>query len=358
MVCSAAHFLVERMADSLTHLSAYDFDLPAQLIAQHPIVPRDAARLLHVGAVLDDHLVSDLPRLLRPGDLLVANDTKVRPVQLQGQRGSVSIAVTLHKELGNGRWRAFAKPGRRLRIGDRVEFGPDLSATVDDKTDEGDVVLRFDLYAENFDSALQTYGRMPLPPYIKRSEKDVQDFADYQTLFAAKPGAVAAPTAGLHFTPALRHSLEQHGISIATITLHVGAGTFLPVKVDDIQQHRMHAEYGEIDAATAGLINETRANGGRLIAVGTTCTRLLESAAVDGQVRPFSGETDIFISPGFSFQAVDILLTNFHLPKSTLFMLVCAFAGFERMHQAYAHAIKQKYRFFSYGDACLLERST
>lgn len=322
------------------------------------MVPRDAARLLHVGGGLGDHLVSGLPSLLRPGDVLVVNDTKVRPVQLEGRRGDVSISVTLHKDLGRGRWRAFAKPGRRLKVGDTVVFGDELPASVAEKTDQGDVILQFTVSDSAFDAALQVHGRMPLPPYIRRPAAQEQDFSDYQTLFAARPGAVAAPTAGLHFTEALRQSLEQRGIEIATVTLHVGAGTFLPVKVDDIAQHKMHSEYGEISEATARQINGARARGGRVVAVGTTCTRLLESAAVDGNVVPFYDETDIFITPGFAFQAVDMLLTNFHLPKSTLFMLVCAFAGFDRMHRAYAHAIAQKYRFFSYGDACLLERET
>lgn len=336
-------------------LDDFDFELPRAAIAQHPVTPRDSARLLVVGDRVDDRHVRDLPDLLRPGDLLVVNDTKVLPVRLAGKRGDVSVSVTLHTDTGDGCWRAFAKPGRRLRVGDRVDFADDFYAMVAAKDPSGDIVLRFDLPQDEFVAALQRHGAMPLPPYIRRAEFDGGDLTDYQTVFAEKNGAIAAPTAGLHFTPDLLRRLTDRGIGCARLTLHVGAGTFLPVKVDDLKDHVMHAEFGIVDAATAAAINAARRAGGRIIAVGTTCVRLLESAVDDdGVVHPFAGETALFITPGFRFRAVDRMMTNFHLPKSTLFVLVCAFAGRDRMRAAYAHAVESGYRFYSYGDACLL----
>jgi S-adenosylmethionine:tRNA ribosyltransferase-isomerase len=333
----------------------FDFALPADRIAQAPARPRDSARLLVVDGGLADRGVRDLPGLLRPGDLLVVNDTKVIPSRLSGRRGDVRIEATLHGDLGDGRWRAFARPGKRLRPGDRVVFAPDFAATVDAKEADGGVVFDFARPAGAVLAGLERHGAMPLPPYIDRDAPDARDKQRYQTLFAARPGAVAAPTASLHFTPRLLRALADRGIGRATVTLHVGPGTFLPVRDDDPRAHKMHGEWGEIDAATADAINAARAAGGRIVAVGSTPTRLLESAAAkDGTVRPFSGETDLFILPGDRFRAVDRMLTNFHLPRSTLFMLVCAFAGTETMRAAYAHAIKADYRFYSYGDACLL----
>ncbi len=349
-------------------LEDFDFPLPRELIAEHPCEPREAARLLHIpaaGPFADKH-IADLPELLRPGDLLVCNDTKVIPARLVGKRGMATVEVTLHHddghhgEGGGAMWRAFAKGARRLRPGDRLDFASDFAATVTAKHPEGDITLRFDVAGEAFRSALAHYGAMPLPPYIKRpSGGDPRDHADYQTMFARAEGAVAAPTAGLHFTPALIMALVARGIGLATLTLHVGPGTFLPVKTDDPYQHRMHAEWGELSAATADRIAATRHAGGRIVALGTTSLRLLESAAAEtGEIRPFSGETRLFILPGYRFRAIDLLLTNFHLPRSTLFMLVAALAGLDRVKAAYTHAIAQHYRFFSYGDACLIERSS
>ena len=334
----------------------FDFDLPPQFIAARPVVPRDAARLLVVGAALEDRVVRDLPDLLRPGDLLVCNDTRVIPARLFGKRGGAAIEVTLHKSVAADRWRAFARPARKLRLGDKLDFGVDLGATVAAKGEGGEVELAFDRGAAELLAALQSHGRMPLPPYIKRPDgADARDRDDYQTIFAARDGAVAAPTAGLHFTPALLAALDTHGIGRATVTLHVGAGTFLPMKVEDTRDHRMHAELGMIDGAAAEAINRARAAGGRIVAVGTTSLRLLETAADEtGTIRAFSGDTDLFITPGYRFKAVDLLLTNFHLPRSTLFMLVCAFAGTGRMKAAYEHAKAVGYRFYSYGDCCLL----
>jgi len=334
----------------------FDFELPRQLIADHPAEPRDRARLLEVGPALEDRAIRDLPMLLRPGDLLVVNDTRVIPARLSGRRGAATVEITLHRDLGGGAWRAFAKGAKRLRPGDTIAVGDGFAATVAAKHDEGDLTLRFDAEGADFRAKLQRFGTMPLPPYIKRAGGgDARDLADYQTMFAAKDGAVAAPTAGLHFTPPLIAALDAAGIARLTVTLHVGAGTFLPVKVADTRDHRMHSEMGFLDAAAAQRINAVRAAGGRVVAVGTTCLRLLESAAAaDGRVAPFAGETSLFITPGYRFRAVDLLLTNFHLPRSTLFMLVAAFAGLERMRAAYAHAIAERYRFFSYGDACLL----
>jgi S-adenosylmethionine:tRNA ribosyltransferase-isomerase len=334
----------------------FDFDLPKELIADHPAEPRDAARLLIVGARLEDRGVRDLPDFLRPGDLLVANDTRVIPARLVGRRGAARVEVTLHRDLGGGRWRAFAKGAKRLKRGDRLDFGEGFAAEVAAKHEEGDLTLSFDREGTDLRATLERAGSMPLPPYIKRGlGGDPRDRADYQTIFARHEGAVAAPTAGLHFTDRLLAALDQAAIARVTLTLHVGAGTFLPIKVADTRDHRMHSERGFIDAATAARINAARAAGSRIVAIGTTSLRLLESGADErGHVHPFAGETDLFIAPGYRFRAVDLLLTNFHLPRSTLFMLVAAFAGLERMKRAYAHAIEARYRFFSYGDACLL----
>ena len=336
----------------------FDFELPHDLIAQHPAEPRDAARLLVVGENLQDRGVRDLPDLLRPGDLMVVNDTRVIPCRLFGRRGAAQVEVTLMEPLDDHRWRAFARPARKLRPGERIEFAPDFAAEVVAKEAGGAVTLAFDMAPEDLRAALERHGAMPLPPYIRRERGgEARDRADYQTLFAAREGAVAAPTAGLHFTPALLSALEARGVRRASLTLHVGAGTFLPVTAEDPRDHRMHAESGEIDAATAALVNETRAAGGRILAVGSTALRLLEAAADEtGRVRPFAGATDLFILPGYRFKVADLMLTNFHLPRSTLFMLVCAFAGTARMTRAYAHAVKAGYRFYSYGDATLLHR--
>ena len=334
----------------------FDFELPLERIAQHPIVPRDAARLLEVGKSLSDRLVSDLPRLLQPGDLLVYNDTRVIKARLYGKRGATSVSVTLHKAGADGVWQAFARPARKLRGADVIDFAPGFSAEVLGKGEGGEVSLRFGLAPRELMAALDRHGHMPLPPYIKRTaDTDAADVADYQTVWGIRPGAVAASTAGFHFTPRLLEALEKTGVARAAVTLHVGAGTFLPVKVADTSEHRMHAEWGEIGTGTVAAIAETRARGGRIVSVGTTALRVLETVArQDGIVRPWSGETDIFITPGFKFRVVDMLLTNFHLPRSTLFMLVAAFSGLERMKRAYAHAIANEYRFYSYGDCCLL----
>ena len=340
-------------------LAAFDFDLPPDRIAQHPARPRDAARLLAVGAELRDLSVRDLPDLLRPGDILVSNDTRVIPAQLAARRGEARVGITLDRPLPDGSWHALARNARRLHAGDVLTFegAPALSATVDALGATGDVTLTFTLEGAAFAAALAAAGRLALPPYIARPEGPLpEDAADYQTVFARHDGAVAAPTAGLHFTPALLAALDARGVRRATITLHVGAGTFLPVRGEDVTTHRMHAERGTVGADAAEAINAARAAGGRVVAVGTTSLRLLESAAApDGSVRPFAGETDLFLLPGYRFRAVDRLLTNFHLPRSTLFMLVCAFAGTERIRAAYAHAIATGYRFYSYGDASLLE---
>ncbi|HEX2477824.1 MAG TPA: tRNA preQ1(34) S-adenosylmethionine ribosyltransferase-isomerase QueA [Geminicoccaceae bacterium] len=344
----------------------FDFHLPPELIAQHPVRPRDAARLLVVDdATMEDRRVRDLPALLRPGDLLVLNDTRVIPARLVGRRGAARVEVTLHQPVrgversDESRWRAFARPARRCRVGDELWFGADLAAEVLAKGEGGEITLGFGCAPEILLERLEASGRMPLPPYIKRPPQgDLQDRADYQTMFALRPGAVAAPTAALHFTPQLMAALEQRGIQHAFITLHVGAGTFLPVKALDTGAHRMHAEWYAVPATTAARINAARAAGGRIVAVGTTVLRTLESiAAPDGRVPPATGETRLFITPGYRFQAVDLLLTNFHLPRSTLFMLVAAFSRLERMRAAYAHAIAHGYRFYSYGDACLLARA-
>ena len=340
-------------------LSDFDFDLPQDRIAQHPARPRDAARLLEVGSgALADRGVRDLPSLLRAGDLLVSNDTRVIRAQLSGLRGAARIGFTLHKARGPGEWDAFARPAKKLAPGDRIAFAADFTAEVAAKGEGGEVTLRFDRSGEELMSALARHGRMPLPPYIRRPAAEPEDDADYQTIFARRDGAVAAPTAGLHFTPRLLQALDEAGVRRAHVTLHVGAGTFLPVKVEDVSAHVMHREWAELPAATAAAIAETRARGGRVVAVGTTSLRTLEGvAALRGGIEPWSGDIDLFIRPGFRFRAVDLLLTNFHLPKSTLFMLVSAFAGLGRMRAAYAHAVASGYRFFSYGDACLIHRA-
>jgi S-adenosylmethionine:tRNA ribosyltransferase-isomerase len=333
----------------------FDFDLPGDSIALRPAEPRDSARLLVVGNGLEDRSVRDLPSLLRPGDLLVFNDTRVIPAQLQGKRGEASVGATLHKREGLRHWRAFLRNVRRVRVGDVIDFGDGVHATALDKGDDGSALLSFH-GEEPVELLLERAGTMPLPPYIaSRRPTDERDHADYQTMFAREAGAVAAPTAALHFTPELMGALGEAGVEHVTLTLHVGAGTFLPVKAEDTEQHMMHSEWGRIDAATAERLNQVRAAGGRIIPVGTTSLRLLESAAgEDGLVRPFEGDTAIFITPGYRFRAVDGLVTNFHLPRSTLFMLVSALMGTERMLEAYAHAIGGGYRFYSYGDASLL----
>ena len=335
----------------------FDFELPPERIALRPSRPRDAARMLVVRGQggFEDLTVRDVPHLLRAGDVLVFNDTRVIPAQLEGRRGEARIGATLHKRVDLRRWQAFVRNARRLREGDLIEFPVGVSATAERRHDDGSWTLAF-AGEEPVEVLLERAGRMPLPPYIAgKRATDEADRADYQTIFAREDGAVAAPTAALHFTPELLTALDAAGIARETLTLHVGAGTFLPVKAEDTADHAMHAEWGRIDAATAGRLNAARAAGGRLIAVGTTSLRLLESAAgEDGSIRPFEGDTAIFITPGYRFRAIDGLLTNFHLPRSTLFMLVSALMGLERMQSAYAHAIALDYRFYSYGDASLL----
>jgi len=334
----------------------FDFDLPPERIALRPVEPRDSARLLVVRPDgLADQVVTDLVTLLEPGDLLLFNDTRVIPAQLEGRRGDAKIGATLHKREGLRAWRAFVRNAKRLREGDSIDFGAGVTATASDRAVDGSFRLDFD-GDEPVELLLERAGRIPLPPYIAgKRPADDRDRTDYQTMFAREDGAVAAPTAALHFTPGLMAALEARGIGHATLTLHVGAGTFLPVKADDTDDHVMHAEWGRIDAATADRINQVRAAGGRLISVGTTSLRLIESAAgEDGIVRPWEGDTSIFITPGYRFRAIDGLVTNFHLPKSTLFMLVSALMGVETMRGAYTHAIESGYRFYSYGDASLL----
>ncbi len=334
----------------------FDFDLPQERIALRPARPRDAARMLVArGAALEDRIVRDLPACLRQGDVLVFNDTRVIPAQLEGQRGEARIGATLHKRIDLRRWQAFVRNAKRLREGDRIDFPADVTAIAEARHADGSWTLAFQ-GDEPVEVLLERAGRMPLPPYIasKRGTDDA-DRSDYQTMFAREKGAVAAPTAALHFTPELMNALQASGMSHETLTLHVGAGTFLPVKVDDTHDHAMHAEWGRIDAATADRLNTVRAAGGRVIAVGTTSLRLLESAAGDDKViRPFEGDTAIFITPGYRFKAVDGLMTNFHLPRSTLFMLVSALMGLEKMQAAYRHAIEEGYRFYSYGDSSRL----
>ncbi|MGY6703648.1 tRNA preQ1(34) S-adenosylmethionine ribosyltransferase-isomerase QueA [Roseinatronobacter sp.] len=345
-------------------LSDFDFDLPDDLIATRPVRPRPAARLLLAeGGAFSDRHVQDLPEILRPGDLLVINTTRVIPARLTGQRArnsaqgpvSAKVEITLVEPCPDGSWRALAKPLRKLAIGEDVVFTDALRARVLDKTPE-DVVLHFNLQGDAFDRALDVAGQMPLPPYIAgRRAADAQDREDYQTVFARDKGAVAAPTASLHFDAELMDALRDKGVRFAEVTLHVGAGTFLPVKADDIREHKMHAEWGQITAPAAAAIMQAKAAGGRVIPVGTTALRVLETAATaPGQIAPWSGKTDIFITPGFRFQIADGLMTNFHLPKSTLMMLVSALMGQQRIRDIYAHAIAARYRFFSYGDSSLL----
>ncbi|MET0371178.1 MAG: tRNA preQ1(34) S-adenosylmethionine ribosyltransferase-isomerase QueA [Sphingobium sp.] len=335
----------------------FDFDLPPERIALRPASPRDSARMLLVAgdAPPQDRIVRDLPDLLRAGDVLVFNDTRVIPAQLEGRRGEARIGATLHKRLGLRQWQAFLRNAKRARDGDRIDFGAGVTAIAGPRDEDGGVTLTFE-GEEPVEVLLERAGRMPLPPYIaSKRPTDARDRSDYQTIFAREDGAVAAPTAALHFTPGLMDALAAAGIGTATLTLHVGAGTFLPVKADDTDAHRMHAEWGRIDSATADRLNAARAAGGRLIAVGTTSLRLIESAAdEDGTIRAFADETRIFITPGYRFRAVDGLMTNFHLPKSTLFMLVSALMGRERMQAVYAQAIARGYRFYSYGDSSLL----
>jgi S-adenosylmethionine:tRNA ribosyltransferase-isomerase len=350
----------------------FDFDLPEERIALRPAEPRDHARLLQVqpGSALRDLSVQDLPDLLNPGDVLVFNDTKVIPAQLKGirRRGDAvaQVDATLHMRTAPDQWAAFVRPGKRVAAGDRIHFGHDgnscflgqLDATVIEKREGGEVLLGFDVSGAFLDEALHAVGHIPLPPYIaSKRDDDERDRRDYQTIYAREEGAVAAPTAGLHFTPELFAALDAKGIKRHFVTLHVGAGTFLPVKADDTADHKMHAEIGVVSSATASALNAARAGGGRIVAVGTTSLRLLESAArEDGTIDAWSGPTDIFITPGYRFKAVDVLMTNFHLPRSTLFMLVSAFSGLETMRGAYTHAIENGYRFYSYGDSSLLFR--
>jgi S-adenosylmethionine:tRNA ribosyltransferase-isomerase len=334
----------------------FDFNLPPERIALRPAEPRDSAKLLLLdGARTADHIVCDLPSLLRPGDCLVFNDTRVIPAHLEGMRGEARIGATLHKRQDLRRWHTFIRNAKRLREGDEIAFGADVRAIAEARNADGSFLLRF-LGDEPVELLLERAGRMPLPPYIaSKREADARDREDYQTMFAREAGAVAAPTAALHFTPALMAALTEAGIAHETLTLHVGAGTFLPVKAEDTADHRMHAEWGRIDTVTAERLNAARAAGGRIIAVGTTSLRLLESAADEQRrIRPFDGDTAIFITPGYRFRGVDGLMTNFHLPKSTLFMLVSALMGRERMLAAYDRAIEGQYRFYSYGDASLL----
>ncbi|MBO6719739.1 MAG: tRNA preQ1(34) S-adenosylmethionine ribosyltransferase-isomerase QueA [Rhizobiaceae bacterium] len=352
----------------------FDFELPQDRIALRPVSPRDAAKMLVVrpDGGLSDRIVRELPQLLEPGDALVFNDTRVIPARLNGIRrrgdSAAQVEATLHMRVGDDSWLAFLKPAKRVAQGERISFGHDsnlclvgsLDATVEEKRDGGEVLLRFDMAGPFLDEAIRTAGHIPLPPYIAaRRDDDEADRRDYQTIYAREEGAVAAPTAGLHFTDGLMAALEKRGVERHFVTLHVGAGTFLPVKADDTDEHRMHAEIGEIDAKTADSLNAVRGRGGRIVAVGTTSLRLLESAAgEDGHIGPWTGPTDIFITPGYRFRAVDVLMTNFHLPRSTLFMLVSAFCGLDTMQAAYRHAIDGGYRFYSYGDASLLFRST
>ncbi|MCP1852154.1 MULTISPECIES: tRNA preQ1(34) S-adenosylmethionine ribosyltransferase-isomerase QueA [unclassified Bradyrhizobium] len=351
----------------------FDFELPPESIALRPASPRDAARMLvvHPDGVLRDAAIADLPQWLEPGDQIVVNDTKVIAAQLKGRRigrdTEPKIEATLIKRLDGSRWQALVKPAKKLSPGDTIRFGNEgrvcllgnLDAEVEAKGQEGEVTLSFSFHGPVLDQAIADVGATPLPPYIaSKRTPDERDVSDYQTMFAANEGAVAAPTAGLHFTQALEAALKSRGVELHRLTLHVGAGTFLPVKTEETSEHKMHAEWGCITAETASALNAARAKGGRIVAIGTTSLRLLESAAsADGTIEPFAAETSIFITPGYRFRAVDILLTNFHLPRSTLFMLVSAFSGLETMQGAYAHAIRDGYRFYSYGDACLLFRA-
>src|SRR3984957_2449340 len=357
-------------------VAAFDFVLPPESVALTPANPRDSARMLVVGSggdVADAH-VRDLPDYLTSADALVVNDTRVIPARLDGIRvrgeAIASIEATLIERVDDCRWRALVRPAKRLNVGERIRFGETseslacllagLDAEVEDKGEAGEVLLRFAFTGAALDEAIERLGSPPLPPYIaSRRALSASDGADYQTMFAAKPGAVAAPTAGLHFTPALVARLATRGVALHKVTLHVGAGTFAPVRVEDTRDHKMHSEWGSISAATAESLNAVREAGGRIVCVGTTSARVLESAAdADGRLRPFSGHTNLFITPGYKFRCVDVLMTNFHLPRSTLFMLVAAFSGLETMQAAYAHAAQAGYRFYSYGDACLLARAS
>ena len=335
----------------------FDFELPPERIALRPAQPRDAARMLVAegSANIEDRIVRDLPSLLRAGDVLVFNDTRVIPAQLEGTRGEARIGATLHKRVDLRRWLAFIRNAKRVREGDRIDFSNNVTAIAEERLTDGSFVLAFD-GDEPVEVLLERAGRMPLPPYIAgKRPTDDRDKADYQTIFAREDGAVAAPTAALHFTPELLDALDQTGIIRETLTLHVGAGTFLPMKVDDTADHAMHAEWGRIEADTAARLNAARAAGNRVISVGTTSLRLLESATGDDRIiKPFAGDTSIFITPGYTFRAIDGLMTNFHLPRSTLFMLVSALMGLDRMQQIYTHAIARDYRFYSYGDSSLL----
>ena len=357
-------------------VDAFDFVLPPERIALAPASPRDSARMLVVGADggLTDSWVLDLPSFLRRGDALVVNDTRVIAARLEGVRirgdAIASIEATLTERVDDCRWRALARPAKKLKVGERIRFGDTresmacllaaLDAEVEGKGEAGEVLLRFHFAGAALDEAIERLGAPPLPPYIaSRRRVSPSDSADYQTMFAAKPGAVAAPTAGLHFTPALVARLAEHGVGLHRVTLHVGAGTFAPVRVEDTRDHRMHSEWGSIEASTAEALNAAREGGGRVVCVGTTSARIVESAADEnGRLQPFAGQTDIFIAPGYRFRCVDALMTNFHLPRSTLFMLVSAFSGLKTMRAAYAHAVRAGYRFYSYGDACLLLRGS
>ncbi len=369
---AAAYTFIDDGGGLLVRVDLFDFDLPEERIALRPAEPRDAARLLVVrpGELLEDQSVRDLPDLLRAGDALVFNDTKVIPAQLEGTRirgdNTARVEATLHMRTGDDRWLAFLRPGKRVATGDRIRFGHSgeacylgqLDATVAEKREGGEALLVFDVSGSFLDEAMVAVGHIPLPPYIaSKRPDDERDRRDYQTVYAREEGAVAAPTAGLHFTPELMARLREKRVEEHFVTLHVGAGTFLPVKADDTADHRMHAERGTVSDATAAALNAVRARGGRIVAVGTTSLRLLESAsAEDGTIAPWSGATDIFITPGYRFRTADMLMTNFHLPRSTLFMLVSAFSGLDTMRAAYAHAIGSGYRFYSYGDASLLAR--
>lgn len=336
-------------------VSDFDFDLPESAIALHPATPRDSARLLAVSKFFFDFTFRDLVGLLNTGDILVFNDSRVIPARLFARKGDAQIELLLHKPQAYGKWLAFAKPGKKIKIGDVLTIADDFTATAHAKHESGEVLFSFSLEGDAFLQALKTHGHMPLPPYIKRAD-DASDAAEYQTVYARHDGSVAAPTAGLHFTDDMLQALTDKGVQLAYVTLHVGAGTFQPVKAEDTDEHVMHSEWASIDAETAARINTARAAGGKVVAVGTTSLRILETvAADDGSLAAFSGETNIFITPGYRFKIVDRLVTNFHLPKSTLFMLVCAFAGSQRMKAAYEHAKASRYRFYSYGDACLLD---
>lgn len=338
-------------------LSLFDFELPEECIAHYPVEPRDAAKCLHVKqAGIDDRIMRELPELLDAGDVLVFNDSKVIPARLYGKRGEMKVELLLHQRKADGSWTAFARPTKRLRVGEQITIADGFEAEVLEKQEDGQIRVRFGVEDAALFGLLEKHGHMPLPPYIKR-EDEAADQQNYQTIYAKHEGSVAAPTAGLHFTPQLLEALKAKGVHLAYVTLHVGAGTFQPVKVEDTDAHQMHSETAEISAQTAEQINAARAAGGKVVCVGTTSLRILETVADDaGILSPFAGETDIFITPGYCFKIVDRMVTNFHLPKSTLFMLVSAFAGLEQMSAAYAHAIKNGYRFYSYGDGSLLER--